>query len=45
VRPKSPITKAIKYSLRQWEALTRFLGNGSIPIDNKIASYYASFGG
>ncbi len=34
VRPKSPITVAIKYSLRQWEALTRFLGNGAIPIDN-----------
>ena len=34
VRPKSPIAKAIKYSLRQWDALTRFLGNGSIPIDN-----------
>ena len=34
VRPKSPIAVAIKYSLRQWEALTRFLGNGAIPIDN-----------
>jgi transposase len=34
VRPKSPITKAIKYSLRQWDALRRFLDNGSIPIDN-----------
>lgn len=33
-RPKSPIAKAIKYSLRQWDALTRFLSNGSIPIDN-----------
>jgi GrpB-like predicted nucleotidyltransferase (UPF0157 family) len=34
VRPKSPIAGAIKYSLRQWEALTRFLDNGAIPIDN-----------
>ena len=34
VRPKSPIAGAIKYSLRQWTPLTRFLGNGVIPIDN-----------
>ena len=34
VRPKSPIAGAIKYSLRQWDALTRFLDNGAIPIDN-----------
>jgi transposase len=34
VRPKSPMAGAIKYCLRHWEALTRFLGNGSIPIDN-----------
>lgn len=34
LRPKSPIAGAIKYSLRNWEALCRFTTNGNIPIDN-----------
>jgi transposase len=34
VRPKSPVAGAIKYCLRNWEALTRFTTDGAIPIDN-----------
>jgi len=34
LRPKSPITGAIKYSLRNWDALCRFSADGNIPIDN-----------
>jgi transposase len=34
VRPKSPITGAIKYSLKNWDALCRFTTDGHIPIDN-----------
>jgi transposase len=34
LRPKSPIAKAIKYSLRNWVALCRFTTDGNIPIDN-----------
>ena len=30
----SAIAKAIDYSVNRWEALTRFLGDGDIPIDN-----------
>jgi hypothetical protein len=30
----SAIAKAIDYSLRRWPALTRFLGDGEVPIDN-----------
>lgn len=30
----SAIAKAIDYSLRRWGALTRYLQNGAIPIDN-----------
>jgi transposase len=30
----SGIAKAIDYSLKRWQALTRYLGNGEIPIDN-----------
>jgi transposase len=33
-RPKSPVAGAIKYCLRNWEALTRFTTDGAIPIDN-----------
>ena len=30
----SPIAKAIDYSLNQWSALTRFLDDAAVPIDN-----------
>jgi len=30
----SATAKAIDYSLRRWQALTRFLSNGQIPVDN-----------
>jgi hypothetical protein len=29
-----PIAKAIDYSLGRWDALTRFLDDGALPIDN-----------
>jgi len=32
--PNSATAKAINYSLRRWEALTRYLGDGELPIDN-----------
>jgi transposase len=34
VHEGSAIAKAIDYSVNRWEALTRFLGDGDIPIDN-----------
>lgn len=34
LRPKSPVTGAIKYSLKNWDALLRFTTDGNIPIDN-----------
>jgi len=34
MRPKSPIAGAIKYSLKNWDALRRFTTDGNIPIDN-----------
>jgi hypothetical protein len=30
----SATAKAIDYSLRRWKALTRFLGDGQLPVDN-----------
>lgn len=30
----SATAKAIDYSLNRWEALTRFLDDGALPIDN-----------
>jgi hypothetical protein len=30
----SATAKALDYSLRRWDALTRFVGNGQLPIDN-----------
>ena len=30
----SAIAKALDYSLKRWFALTRFLGDGQLPIDN-----------
>jgi transposase len=34
VAPGSATAKAIKYSLGRWVALTRYLGDGDLPIDN-----------
>jgi transposase len=34
VLPKSPAGAAVRYSLNQWEALTRFLEDGELEIDN-----------
>lgn len=37
VLPKSPLMKAIYYTLNQWEPLTRYLEDGQISIDNNAA--------
>jgi transposase len=37
VLPKSIIGQAIAYALRHWKALTRFLDDGFLAIDNNIA--------
>ena len=37
VLPKSPIGKAINYSLNQWEALNRYVENSMLEIDNNIS--------
>ena len=34
VLPKSPAGKAVRYALNQWEALSRFLKDGDLEIDN-----------
>jgi hypothetical protein len=34
VLPKSPSGAAVRYSLNQWQALTRFLQDGELEIDN-----------
>jgi transposase len=34
VLPKSPAAAAVRYALNQWEALTRFLEDGELAIDN-----------
>jgi transposase len=34
ILPKSPIGKAIRYTLGQWTELCRFVDDGAIPIDN-----------
>jgi transposase len=34
VLPKSPAGKAVRYALNQWQALTRFLEDGDLEIDN-----------
>jgi len=33
-RPRSALRKAINYFLKRWDAFTRFLTHGAIPIDN-----------
>jgi transposase len=37
VPPKSPLSKAITYTLNQWQPLTRYIENGQISIDNNVA--------
>jgi transposase len=37
VLPKSPMGKAINYSLNQWEALNRYVENPILDIDNNIS--------
>jgi transposase len=37
VLPKSPMCKAINYSLNQWEALNRYVDDPMLDIDNNIA--------
>jgi len=37
VLPKSPISKAIQYTLTQWDALNRYVEHGALEIDNNIA--------
>jgi transposase len=34
VLPKSPAGKAVRYALNQWEALSRFLEDGDLEVDN-----------
>jgi len=37
VRPKSPMGKAIRYSLNQWEALNRYVDDPMLEIDNNLS--------
>jgi transposase len=37
VLPKSLISQAIAYALRHWQALTRYLDDGFLDIDNNVA--------
>jgi transposase len=34
VLPQSPAARAVRYALNQWDALTRFLDDGDLEIDN-----------
>jgi transposase len=34
ILPKSPAAKAVRYALNQWDALSRFLEDGDLEIDN-----------
>lgn len=34
VLPKSPAARAVRYALNQWKALTRYLEDGDLEIDN-----------
>ena len=33
-RPRSPLRNGINYFLKRWNALTRFLDHGALPMDN-----------
>jgi transposase len=37
VLPKSPVGEAVQYALRNWAALTRYLDDGRLEIDNNAA--------
>ena len=37
VLPKSPLGQAVGYALRQWDALTRFLENAILSVDNNLS--------
>ena len=37
VLPKSPIGEAVQYALNNWTALTRYLDDGDLAIDNNLA--------
>jgi hypothetical protein len=37
VLPKSPIGQAVQYALNQWKALTRYIEDGDLHIDNNAA--------
>ena len=45
VRPKSPLGKAITYSLNQWEALNQYVDDPMLEIDNNHASQCTSLSG
>jgi hypothetical protein len=34
VLPKSPAARAVRYALNQWDALSRYLEDGDLEIDN-----------
>ncbi|MFQ5620103.1 MAG: IS66 family transposase [Rhodospirillales bacterium] len=35
--PKNPVAQAVGYARAQWKALTRYIDDGRLPIDNNIA--------
>jgi len=35
--PKHPLAEAVNYALSQWEELTVFTSDGSVPIDNNVS--------
>lgn len=35
--PSDPVSKALNYAINHWAALTRFLQDGRIPLDNNLA--------
>jgi transposase len=35
--PKSPLGQAVQYALNQWSALTRYVEDGRLPIDNNAS--------
>lgn len=37
VRPKSPIGEAVGYARKQWTALTRYVEDGALAIDNNVS--------
>lgn len=37
VLPKSPVGQAVAYARNHWQALTRYVGNGAVEIDNNAS--------